>query len=139
MRRLFNICTGLLFFVSLSSFAATCPTELKHDSANNTWYSTASPGWRSHRTTTPDVKLDPKNFGGAVYSPARQRIACVYKSSEGRWIALVSNRHEGFRIDKQAVDESGKRAAWQYNKQHDDFACGLPSVTKVSGCPFTLE
>lgn len=123
--------------LSMTASAKTCPTDLKKDHQGY-WYSDSAPGWKSHKPTHGDVIIDPNNFGGAVYSPQRNRIACVYKASNGKWMALVSNIHNKITIDKQTADSSGSRAAWKYNPTHKDYACGLPSVKKLSKCRFDL-
>lgn len=123
--------------VSAAGFADTCPTELKQDSQGY-WFSDVKPGWKSHKPTPDNVTLDANDFGGVVYSPKRNRMACVYKASDGKWVALVSNIHHGIVIDKKAVDDSGKEPAWQYSSKHEDYACGQPSVMNVQGCQFQL-
>lgn len=132
--------SGIICSIALSStaLANTCPIELKRNH-NGYWYSDTKPGWKSHRTTKVGVTLSADNFGGIVYSPKRHRMACVYKASNGKWIALVSNLHRGIVIDKSTMDNSGKKAAWKYSIKHKDYACGQPSVTKISKCSFQLE
>lgn len=120
-----------------TAFGDSCPTDLKQNEKGY-WYSDSKPGWKSHKTTGTDVTLSADHFGGVIYSPKRKRVACVYKASNGQWIALVSNVHHGIVIDKQALNDSGHGPAWQYNKKHDDYACGYPNVTHIDGCQFDL-
>jgi len=132
--------SGIIISIGLtaSAFADTCPTDLKRNHSGY-WYSDTKPGWKSHRTTKNGVLLSSDNFGGIVYSPRRKRLACVYKASNGKWIALVSNVHHGIVYDKRAMDSSGKGPAWKYNSKHKDYACGRPSVNRLSGCTFQLN
>lgn len=132
------ITLACLIGIPLTAQADTCPTQIKQDTQGY-WYSEQKPGWRSHVYTSTDIKLDTHYFGGVVFSPKQQRMACVYKATNGRWLAIVSDSYDGFKIDKQAVDESGAKAAWQYSDQHSDFSCGRPSVTKLTGCPFNTD
>ena len=127
----------ITFGLSSTVVADTCPTKLERDH-NGYWYSDAKPGWRSHKPTPEGVTLSAENFGGVVYSPERRRMACVYKASNGKWIALVSNIHHGILIDKKAMDDAGKNPAWQFSKQHQDYACGQPTVKNITGCQFQL-
>lgn len=118
--------------------AYTCPTNLKQNSEGY-WYSQEKPGWKSHKPTDRDVTISATDFGGVVYSPTRHRLACVYKASDGKWVALVSAVHKNIVIDKQIKDSANNSAAWKFNQQYKDFACGQPSVTNIEGCPFTFE
>jgi len=120
-----------------NSYSTTCPQTFKQD-PKGFWYSSDSPGWKSHKPTHPDVSIHADHFGGVVYSPKKERLACVYKASDGKWIALVSNIHPQISIDKQATDNSGVKPAWKYNPTHKDYSCGLPSVNKISQCSFQL-
>lgn len=122
---------------SISATAATCPTKLTQDS-NGYWLSKAAPGWKSHKATPRGVTLSTKNFGGVVYSPARNRLACVYRASNKKWVAVISNMNKNIKIDKNAVDASGKKAAWKFSTKHKDYACGQPSVQKIETCQFSL-
>lgn len=133
------LATILIITVGISSvvLADTCPTELKRDQ-NGIWYSKAKPGWKSHKAIPDGVTVSAKNFGGVVYSPKRHRLACVYKGSDGKWVALVSNVHHGIVIDKKAKDDAGTGPAWQYNKKYQDYACGQPKVTDIKSCQFQL-
>jgi len=132
--------TGIIFTlgVTVSAFAATCPTDLQRNH-NGFWFSDTKPGWKSHRATKNGITVSSDNFGGVVYSPKRNRMACVYKASNGKWVALVSNMHQGINIDKAAADDKGKGPAWRYSSKHKDYACGRPTVTRISGCSFQLE
>ena len=62
-----------------SAFAYTCPMNIKREQ-NGFWYSNEKPGWKSHKSTPPNVTLSAKDFGGVVYSPKRNRIVkeCWY-------------------------------------------------------------
>lgn len=125
------------FFGSSTILSSTCPIELKRGQ-DGYWYSDEKPGWKSHKTTPDDVTVSPNDFGGVVYSPQRHRLACVYKASDGKWLALVSNAHHGVVIDKKATDDLGTNSAWVFSKKHRDYACGHPTVKNIKGCPFEL-
>lgn len=129
---------GLLTFGAMEISAATCPKEV-HQDDEGYWYSKQSPGWRSFNKTAKGVTLNVDYFGGVVYSPRHRRMACVFKTSDGRWLALVSQQRNDFRIDKQAMDDSGTQAAWQWNQQHRDYSCGRPTVTDPKNCPFEFD
>ncbi|MCB1826806.1 MAG: hypothetical protein KDH94_00175 [Coxiellaceae bacterium] len=131
-----SVAAGLI--LSSTAFADTCPTDLKKDD-DGYWYSDTKPGWKSHKTTPDGVTVSSSNFGGVVYSPSRNRMACVYKASDGKWVALVSNVHHGIVIDKKATDDSGNGPAWQFSTKHKDYACGHPTVTNIQGCQFQLS
>ena len=136
-KTIFTPMLAILFGFVNVAIADTCPTKLARDS-NGYWYSDSKPGWKSHKPMPEGVTLKAVNFGGVVYSPERHRIACVYKASNGKWVALVSNVHHGILIDKKAMDDSGEKPAWQFSKKHKDYACGQPNVTRIQGCPFEL-
>lgn len=130
-----SVAVGLA--LSGTALADTCPTSLQQDH-NGYWYSKSKPGWKSHKTTPSGVTVTASNFGGVVYSPKRKRIACVYKASNGKWVALVSNVHHGIVINKKAMNDSQQGPAWQFSTKHKDYACGYPSVTHIKGCKFHL-
>ena len=121
-----------------SAIAATCPTQLTQD-AEGYWKSDQTPGWRSHKPTPKNVTISPNDFGGVVYSPSKKRLACVYKGTDGKWVALVSNVSSKVKIDKHAPADVGGGSAWKYNKRHNDYACGKPTVTSIASCPFELQ
>ena len=125
-------------FFSSNVLANTCPTNLTQDE-KGFWHSSEQPGWKSHIATPKDVTVDPKNFGGVVYSPKRQRLACVYRASNNKWIALVSDAHQGIKIDQNGKDDSGKAPAWVFSQKHSDYACGRPRVSDLSKCQFTFD
>lgn len=130
-----SLCT--LFFMGYVC-AATCPTDIKRNKEGY-WYSDQKPGWKSKKRTPENITLDTKDFGGVVYSPKHKRLACVYKTSDKKWFALVSNKHPNIVIDKEAKDDSGKGPAWRYSKKYHDYACGTPFTTKLSKCVFELK
>jgi len=111
-----------------------------HDLATNlvNKVNQVGPGWKSHIPTPTDVKIDSKNFGGVVYSPKRKRLACVYRASNNKWVALVSQLHHSIQIDEKTKDDSGTSPAWQFSKKHNDYACGRPRVTELDKCQFKL-
>ncbi|MCH9644942.1 MAG: hypothetical protein K0U29_08475 [Gammaproteobacteria bacterium] len=115
--------------ISTASFAATCPTQLIQDHKGY-WLSHEKPGWKSFRVTKHNVSVKVKNFAGAVYSQQRNRMACVYRASDGYFIALVSHK-------KAKIKPTGKN--WRFNKSHGDYACGQPKVKNISGCQFNLK
>ena len=126
------------FGLSTLSIANTCPTELKRDHEGY-WYSDEKPGWKAHKKTPDGVTIKVADFGGVVYSPQRHRMACVYKASDGKWVALVSSPHNGILINKKATNDPGNGPAWEFSKQHKDYACGHPTVTDIKGCEFQLS
>ena len=132
--------SGIIFAVGVttSAFAETCPTKLQRD-AKGFWSSDSKPGWKSHRATKEGITVETKKFGGVVYSPKRHRLACVFKASNGKWIALVSDVHKGIIINKDSLDVKDKAPAWKFSKKHQDYACGRPSVSKIERCSFKLN
>jgi len=127
-----------LTLVAIGSSAATCPTKVERNDEGY-WESEQAPGWRSFHKTAEGVSLDVSYFGGVVFSPRHRRMACVYKTSDGQWLALVSEQRNNFRIDKQAMDDSGTRAAWVWNDQHQDYSCGRPHVSDPKRCTFEFD
>ncbi len=115
---------------SVQSLATLCPTHFNHDQ-NGYWTSNEHPGWKSHRPTNANVTLDPKDFGGAVYSPQKKRIACVYKASDGNWVALLSSIYHPFNED----DLTGK--GWEFSQEHKDYICGQPK-SGIYDCDFKV-
>ena len=133
------VAIGLTCSIFLTAAVAdTCPTDLKRNHSGY-WYSDTKPGWKSHRKIKHGVTVKSDDFGGIVYSPKRKRMACVYRASNGKWVALVSKVHHGITIDKNAKTDNGKKHAWKYSKKHKDYACGRPDVVRVSGCSFQLN
>ncbi len=120
---------GLSF--SASALAVTCPTALHQDS-NGYWTSNDTPGWKSHRPTDKNITLESKNFGGAVYSPQKKRIACVYKGSDGNWVALLSSVYHPFNEDDL------KGTGWEFSQQHKDYVCGQPK-SGINDCGFNVK
>jgi hypothetical protein len=131
---------GSLSLIAISSiaFANSCPTQL-HREYDGHWVSKQSPGWKSAEITPAGVTINTKDFGGAVYSPKQKRIACVYRSSKGFWVAMISHTHKGFQVNKHALDDARTATAWQWDHNHKDFNCGRPTVTKGKNCQFSLH
>lgn len=129
--------TCLMAFCAAAS-ANTCPSKLiqSHDGH---WVSTEAPGWHTSEALPHNVSIQTQDFGGAIYSPTQHRIACVYRNSKGFWTSLVSNTHRGLQIDRHALDDNGKHAAWRWDSQGKDYMCGKPTVKSASGCPFTVN
>lgn len=123
------IATGMSFVAT--TFAGSCPKNLTQDSQGY-WSSNEPPGWKSPQPTDKKVTLEAKNFGGAVYSPSKKRIACVYKDSSGKWIAILSNIYHPFNED----DLKGN--AWQYSQKHKDYICGQPKY-ELKDCTFEIK
>lgn len=125
---------------SISALAAeqfTCPTEFKKN-AQGLWYSDQQPGWQSTAKLGDAVTIEAKNFGGAVFSPTHKRIACVYRSSDDKWVAFVSDQNANIEVLKDVKDDSGKESAWKFSDEHKDYACGKPSVNDLKNCQFTF-
>ena len=129
-----------LSLISLTTLAAasTCPTRL-HKEYNGFWVSKQAPGWKSSEQTGTNVTINTGDFGGAVYSPSQKRLACVYRSSAGYWVAFVSHVHKGFQLNRHTLDDARKHQAWTWDKKHQDFSCGRPNVTTIKHCKFTLN
>lgn len=127
-------------FISFTTVATadTCPTQF-YKEYDGFWVSKQAPGWKSSEQTGSNVTINTKDFGGAVYAPTQKRLACVYRSSAGYWVAFVSHVHKGFQLDRHALDEVRKHHAWNWNNKHQDFSCGRPNVNSVKDCPFTLN
>lgn len=135
------LCGCILITCTLVTYAdvlRTCPTNLKQDD-NGYWYSTEKPGWYSRISTPKDVTLSAKNFGAVVFSPTRQRLACVYKASNNSWIALVSNLYADIEINKQTMDDTGNGPAWKWNVDHKDYSCGIPHTSDINKCSFRFK
>jgi len=128
---------SLLAFSTLIS-ANTCPTQLVKE-YNGFWISQEQPGWKSSEQTGVNTTVNTKDFGGAVYSPSQKRIACVYRTSRGYWIAMVSHTHKGFQINKHALDDARKHYSWKWDPKNKDYSCGRPSVIRPKNCEFTLS
>jgi hypothetical protein len=123
----------ILFSLLLSSaWAATCPTELMQQHQGY-WLSHQQPGWKSNSPTEHNISVNSEQFTGVVYSPKRQRLACVYRTSDGKFLALISNKHRTIKINTGA-----EQAVWHYHKDKKDYSCGKPGVKKISGCTFQL-
>ncbi len=123
--------------LTTSSYASTCPTVFKQG-PQGYWHSIEEPGFRSHQSTKPGITISATDFGGAVYSPKHQRIACVYKASNDKWIAFVSNHNQNIKIN-QPIQSSHGETAWQYSPTHKDYTCGKPRVSDLSKCEFQIE
>ena len=126
-----------LAFCSIA-IANTCPTHIIKE-YNGFWVSKEAPGWKSSEQTGSNVTINTHDFGGAIYSPNQKRLACVYRSSAGFWVAFVSHVHKGFQIDRHALDDARQHHAWSWDKKHHDFACGRPNVVNLKHCQFTLN
>lgn len=127
-----RVVLGVLFGISfgMGALAATCPANLQQDSKGY-WTSNDPPGWKSYRPTGSNVAVDAKHFGGAVYSPTKKRIACVYKGSDGKWVVLLSSVYYPFSKDDLS-------SAWEYNPKHKDHICGEPKQT-LKDCKFDVK
>ena len=121
--------------ISTTSLAATkphsCPSNIEQNNKGY-WVSNDPPEWKSHRPTTKDVTLSAKKFGGVVYSPKKKRLACVYKASNKKWVALLSSVYHPVNED----DLIG--SAWQYNQKHKDYVCGKPKHS-LKDCLFNIK
>ena len=129
-------CCIILFLIgssilSTTSLASRCPTELHRDNKGY-WTSNTPPGWKSITRTPSSETLDPNNFGGTVYSSTNKRIACVYRSSKRRWVALLSNINHPFNEDDL------KGTVWKYVPKHKDSICGKPDHG-LHDCEFDLH
>ncbi len=123
---------------STATFALNCPTQL-HQNAKGFWYSQQKPGWQSKITTPKKVRLSAKDFAGVVYSQKQDRLACVYKASNGSWVALVSNLFGAVQINKADKDDAGKASAWRFNQANSLYSCGQPNVKRLSKCNFEFK
>lgn len=132
------VMTLALSIVVITGFGDTCPTQL-HQEYDGHWVSTQAPGWKTAGTTGLHTLINTNDFGGAVYSPTQKRLACVYRRSDGFWIALISHTHKGFQIDKHALDDARSATAWHFDKKHHDYTCGRPTVTKIKNCLFSVN
>jgi len=117
--------------------ADTCPTKL-HYSVAGYWYSNQYPGWSSTKAFAQHITVNPTDFNAAIYSPTKQRIACVYKNSNNEWTPIVSHKHPGLTIDKGALNLAHQKV-WQWNQRHKDYACSKPHINAISECRFTIE
>lgn len=124
-------------FAALAAEHFTCPTQLKKND-KGLWYSDQQPGWQSTAKLADGVTIEAKNFGGAVFSPTHKRIACVYRSSDDKWIAFVSDQNANIEVQKDVKDDSQKESAWKFSEEHKDYACGKPSVNDIKNCQFTF-
>ncbi len=123
---------GIIMGLGAAPYAlSTCPTTF-HQDKEGYWISDDAPGWKSHQPTGKDVKISEQQFGGAVYSPVKKRIACVYKGSHGRWVALISSQQHPFNEDDLNM------SAWMYSKKHNDYICGKPKHG-LSACTFSVK
>ncbi|OGO90994.1 MAG: hypothetical protein A3F41_05090 [Coxiella sp. RIFCSPHIGHO2_12_FULL_44_14] len=124
---------GLLISLGLltTAWAGQCPTTMQQD-GQKYWVSNDPPGWKSHKPTAKDITLTSDRFGGVVYSPEKKRIACVYKGSDGQWIALLSDVYHPFNED----DLQGK--TWEYSPEHKDYVCGQPEHA-LEECQFDVK
>lgn len=118
------------------TFAATavadhCPTSLHHNHKGY-WTSNDSPGWKSIKPTKHGDTLAAKNFGGAVYSPLKKRIACVYKSKSGQWIALLSS------LSHPINEDDLNMKVWKYMQKNNFYLCGTPRY-KLKDCTFKIK
>lgn len=127
----------LVLTIGTNVMADTCPKNILQDSQGY-WYSTEKPGWKSNSPTKTGIQLNVQDFGGVVYAPDKQRMACVYRDSQNQWIALVSEVTPNVQIDNKALDDSGKRPAWTLDEKYKYYTCGKPYITGVEKCPFTL-
>lgn len=127
-----------LIAASFATYGDTCPTQLiqTHDGH---WVSPNAPGWRTSTALPHQIKLNTRDFGGALYAPKQHRLACVYRSSNGLWVPLVSNQHHGIQINRHIKDKHQKKAAWKWNSLTKDFTCGRPTVTSPESCQFTVN
>jgi len=133
-----TLLSAMLGFIHVNTAQAeTCPVHLKRN-YKGYWYSNNKPGWRSYRSTIEGISVNTHHFGGVVYSPKRHRLACVYKASDRKWLALISNKYKPIVIDKKAMDYSGHHFRWQFNKKYKDYVCGQPITTHIEECSFQL-
>ncbi|AAO90271.2 hypothetical protein [Coxiella burnetii] len=136
MKRYSSVCLAVLggfvaIGLSTAILAANCPKNMQKD-AKGYWTSNEPPGWKSYRPSESDSTLEPKDFGGAVYSPAKKRIACAYKTTNNKWAILLSSVYYPF----EASDL--KSTTWKYNPQHKDYICGSPKQT-LDTCQFEIK
>lgn len=124
------LCTGLS---SLSAQAAieTCPSKFYRND-EGFFISDQPPGWRSYKPSPNGTTLKVDDFGGAVFSPEHKRIACVYRDSNNKWVALVSSRAYAFSQDDLNID------AWKYNHKRKMFVCGTPESSRTE-CHFKVD
>ena len=123
---------------SVLALADSCPTQLikNHEGF---WVSQQAPGWKSSEHTSQNTIINTNDFGGALYSPKDKRVACVFRTSQGYWVALVSHVHKGLQIDRHMLDDAHQHRAWKWDPKHKDFVCGRPTVSKVKNCKFTIN
>ena len=124
-----NVCRltvmGSLLLALANSQAATCPTALYQDQMGF-WYAYSMPGWKSMIKTKLNIKVDPTDFAGAIYSPKYQKMTCVYKTSQGKWLAMISEKQYSFSLNNN----------WKPDPKKNDFICGRPDVEKLEDCQF---
>ncbi|WP_423063665.1 hypothetical protein [Candidiatus Paracoxiella cheracis] len=126
------LCLGVgLSFTTAASFAGQCPSNLHQDSEGY-WTSNDTPGWKSVKPTDTKVTVESKNFGGAIYSPTQKRIACVYKGSDGQWVALISN------VDHPFNEDNLNLKVWTFVNKHNIYICGTPKY-KLDECTFVIS
>lgn len=127
-----------LTFCAHSALALHCPTKLgkEHDGY---WVSAQAPGWRSAIQTDNKTTVNTADFGGAIFVPSQHRLACVYRTSKGYWITLISHTHKHIQIDRHQRDDSGEYAAWRWDEQTKDFSCGRPYVKSYQSCTYTIS
>ena len=125
----------ILFCMSLGAMA-NCPKELYQDK-QGFWHSDSDPGWKSNESTQPHPPRKIIEFGGAVFSPRLQRVACVYRTHHGEWIAMLSKKQTSVKIDQYALDQNGNKA-WAWSEQYNDYACGIPYIKNLNDCAFSI-
>ena len=134
--RTLRIAPIALLFTTVS-FAETCPTHFTQE-YDGRWVSYQAPGWRSAKATNYHTTLAASDFGGAIYAPKQKRLACVYRSSKGYWVAMISHVHKGIQIDRHALDEA-RHVAWRWDPNMRDFSCSRPYVTSTTECKFSIN
>jgi len=135
----------IILFILLASYlgsyqiatADICPTKLDR-SIEGYWYSTQHPGWSSIETFPQTITINPDHTGAIVFNPMKARLACVYKNSENKWVAIVSMPTNGIRTDTGILNQQSRRV-WQWSDEHQDFSCGIPDANHMAQCRFTLE
>lgn len=100
------------------------------------------PGWRSADPLPVPTQIHPDQFGGALYSPLKNRIACAYRlgsiEENPRWVIMLSSVYHHF-VPRDLAGEN-----WTYNKTRRDYTCidriklGLNRF-RPSDCPFEIS
>jgi len=121
--------TALLCTSSLCLASHSCPDKL-FQGREGFWYAYSKPGWKSTIKTKLGVTVLSQDFAGAIFSPKNQKVACVYKTSQGKWLTMVSGQHHSFSIQNQKN--------WRLDKKHHDYICGKPHVKAMSDCRFVF-